>query len=99
MSMAAVQDIEIGRADRPPVQSTEQPLDPYGRFLKLTDVMQSIGVSQAMVYKLMHDERMPFPRPIKIGRVSVWIERDVVQWKARIAGEFSPDQSTFRAKA
>lgn len=64
-----------------------QPLDPYGRFLKLSDVMESIGVSQAMVYKLMHDQRLPFPQPIKIGRVSVWIERDVVRWKALVAGD------------
>ena len=64
-----------------------QPLDPYGRFLKLSDVMQSIGVSQAMVYKLMHDERLPFPQPVKIGRISVWVERDVVRWKALIAGD------------
>lgn len=64
-----------------------QPIDPYGRFLKLSDVMESIGVSQAMVYKLMHDQRLPFPQPIKIGRVSVWIERDVVKWKALVAGD------------
>lgn len=64
-----------------------KPLDPYGRFLKLADVMQSIGVSQAMVYKLMHDEKRPFPRPIKVGRASLWVERDVVAWKAQIISE------------
>jgi predicted DNA-binding transcriptional regulator AlpA len=68
-------------------QTESSAIDPYGRFLKLADVMQSIGVSQAMVYKLMHDERKPFPRPVKIGKVSVWIERDVVIWKAIVAGD------------
>ena len=87
MSMTAVQDTETGLGDRRSGRGVAQPLDPYGRFLKLADVMDSIGVSQAMVYKLMHDERLPFPRPIKIGRGSVWIERDVVAWKARVAGE------------
>lgn len=91
MSMTVVQDTETGRVDRRPVRESAQPLDPYGRFLKLADVMQSIGVSQAMVYKLMHDERLPFPRPVKIGRVSVWIERDVVRWKALVARDVGAD--------
>lgn len=60
------------------------PIDPFGRFLKLADVMESIGLSQAMIYKLMHDQRLPFPKPIKLGRLSLWLERDVIQWKAVI---------------
>lgn len=87
MSMVAVGDAETGRVDRLRGRESAQPLDPYGKFLKLADVMQSIGVSQAMVYKLMHDERRPFPQPVKIGRSSVWIERDVVAWKAIVAGD------------
>lgn len=87
MSMTAANDTVTGRVDWRPNSEAVQPIDPYGRFLKLADVMQSIGVSQAMVYKLMHDERSPFPHPVKIGRVSVWIERDVVRWKASIAGD------------
>ncbi|WP_306253326.1 AlpA family transcriptional regulator [Parvularcula sp. IMCC14364] len=63
---------------------SEAALDPFGRFLKLQEVMASIGVSQAMVYKLMHDEVMPFPKPVKVGRASLWIEREVIAWKARI---------------
>lgn len=86
MSMTVADEAEFDQLDRRPALSSAQPLDPYGRFLKLTDVMASIGVSQAMVYKLMHDERLPFPRPVKIGRVSVWIERDVVAWKTVVAG-------------
>lgn len=96
--MTVIQDTETGRVDRRPVSESAQMLDPYGRFLKLADVMQSIGVSQAMVYKLMHDERLPFPRPIKIGRVSVWIERDVVRWKAMVAGETGVDHLREHAR-
>ena len=64
-----------------PFRGANGRLDPYGRFLKLTDVMISIGVSQAMVYKLMKDEKRPFPKPIKVGRAALWVERDVVAWK------------------
>lgn len=86
MSMTVVEDAETGRVDRRRGRESAEPIDPYGRFLKLADVMKSIGVSQAMVYKLMNDERMPFPQPVKIGRASVWIERDVVRWKTMIVG-------------
>lgn len=92
MSVTIVEGAEAGRVDRLRRLESAQPLDPYGRFLKLADVMQSIGVSQAMVYKLMHDERRPFPRPVKIGRASVWIERDVVSWKAWVAEEAIADR-------
>jgi predicted DNA-binding transcriptional regulator AlpA len=85
--MIVAQDVDVGRVERQTQRATAQSFDPYGRFLKLADVMQSIGVSQAMVYKLMQDNCLPFPRPIKIGRASVWIERDVVAWKASIAGD------------
>lgn len=95
MSMTVVEDAETGQVDRLRGRESAPPIDPYGKFLKLADVMQSIGVSQAMVYKLMHDERLPFPHPVKIGRVSVWIERDVVRWKALVAGDFTPTQATF----
>lgn len=87
MSMTVVENAKPGRFDRGPNREAAQAIDPYGRFLKLADVMQSIGVSQAMVYKLMHDQQLPFPRPIKIGRISVWIERDVVRWKSMMVGE------------
>lgn len=91
MSLTADRSDElIGFAQTSRAKGVE-PLDPYGRFLKLSDVMESIGVSQAMVYKLMHDKRLPFPQPVKIGRVSVWIERDVVRWKALVAGDPATD--------
>jgi len=46
--------------------------------------MKSIGVSQAMVYKLMKSDQNPFPPPVKVGRASLWVERDVVAWKSHI---------------
>jgi len=84
MSMIEVQDSETSRVDRRPVREAAKPIDPYGRFLKLADVMQSIGVSQAMVYKLIKDKANPLPAPVKIGRASVWIERDIVNWKSTL---------------
>ncbi|MEM6625130.1 MAG: AlpA family phage regulatory protein [Pseudomonadota bacterium] len=73
--------------DPPITLPTSSALDPYGRFLKLADVVASIGVSQAMVYKMINDERAQFPKPVKVGRASLWIERDIVAWKAKIVGD------------
>lgn len=58
-------------------------VDPFGRFLKVADVAASIGLSRAMIYKLMHAGPDPFPPPVKIGGASLWVEQEVVEWKAR----------------
>lgn len=58
-------------------------IDPFGRFLKIHEVAASVGLCRAMVYKLMHEQPDPFPAPVKIGSASVWVEREVVAWKAR----------------
>jgi predicted DNA-binding transcriptional regulator AlpA len=59
--------------------------DPFGRFLKVRDVAVSVGLSRAMIYRLMREAGDPFPAPVKVGAASLWIEREVVAWKARRA--------------
>lgn len=61
--------------------------DPFGRFMPLKDVVQSVGLSKAMIYRLMKYEDNPFPRPIKIGTASFWLERDVIAWKSACVGD------------
>jgi len=60
-----------------------QQADPFGRFLRVKDVLASVGVSRAMIYKLMHKLDDPFPLPVKIGHASLWVEQEVVEWKSR----------------
>lgn len=57
--------------------------DPFGRFIRVGEVAKSIGLSRAMIYRLMQDRCDPFPRPVKVGQASLWVEREVVAWKAR----------------
>ncbi len=64
-------------------RSTLLPVDTLGRFMRVQDVAVSVGVSRAMVYRLMHEPHDPFPAPIKIGSASIWVEREVAAWKAR----------------
>lgn len=54
-------------------------------FSRLPAVMARFGMSRAMVYKLMTAGR--FPRPRKIGQISVWLDADL----DRFANEISAD--------
>ncbi len=60
------------------------PLDPFGRLLSLRSVLDSVGVSKSSLYEMIKDPESPFPGPIKIGGRSMWIEADVILWKADV---------------
>ena len=62
-------------------------IDPFGRFLRLNDVEVSVGLKRSKIYELMRAEHNPFPTPIKIDSCAVWIEADIVFWKARRIAE------------
>ena len=71
------------RTDPMELQPRGVAVDPQTRFLRLADVVASVGVSRAMIYKLMHQRDDPFPTPVKIGCASLWVEGEVAAWKAR----------------
>ena len=54
-----------------------------GRFLRIAEVMASVGLRRTMIYRLMKDVRDPFPAPVKIGCASRWAEDEVAAWKLR----------------
>lgn len=49
------------------------------RFVRLPEVLQAVGVAERTLYDLM--SRGEFPRPAKIGKMSVWVEDEVAQWQ------------------
>ena len=57
--------------------------DPYGRFMRMPDVENNVGLKKSKIYQLMKDPVDPFPSPIHIGMASVWIENEIVAWKRR----------------
>ena len=57
--------------------------DEIGRFLPMRDVEKSVGLRKSKIYELMKDYDDPFPAPIHLGARSVWIEREVAEWKIR----------------
>ena len=49
------------------------------RFVRLPEVLESIGIAERTLYDLMR--RGKFPRPAKIGKMSVWVEEEIEQWQ------------------
>ena len=52
-----------------------------GRFLRLSEVENSVGLRKTKIYELIKDKSDPFPSPIHIGNRSLWLEREVIAWK------------------
>lgn len=44
-------------------------------FLRLEDVMRRVGIKRSLIYKLMSEGK--FPKACRIGRASVWSEREI----------------------
>ena len=57
--------------------------DPYGRFMRMSDVEETVGLKRSKIYELMNDPVDPFPSPIHIGKVSRWVEREIIAWKEK----------------
>lgn len=57
---------------------------PIRRFVRLPEVLAAVGVAERTLYDLMR--RGEFPRPAKIGAMSVWVEDEIAQWqRARLS--------------
>ncbi len=57
--------------------------DSIGRFLRMPEVQASVGLRKSKIYELIQDDVDPFPAPIRIGGASVWLESEIIDWKAR----------------
>ena len=53
-------------------------------FLRLSKVLATVGKSKSYVYEEINHDR--FPKPVKIGRTSVWVDSEIQDWiESRIA--------------
>jgi prophage regulatory protein len=50
------------------------------RLLRLPEVMDCVGLGRSSLYALV--AQGSFPRPIKLGRASAWIESEINEWVA-----------------
>lgn len=64
-----------------PLTFTDEHFDcPPGRYLRATEVCGLLGFGRTTLYKCMKQRDRPFPKPIKIGALSRWSERDIAAW-------------------
>jgi len=69
---------------------------PYMKCLRISDLEQKIGIKKTMIYKLMDDGVIP--QPVKLGRVSMWIESEIDAAIKRLIVERSKQKSGSRNK-
>jgi len=70
------------------------------RILRMPQVVEMVGLSRASIYNKMRDEA--FPRQVKLGRLSGWLESEVQDWiqeRARLSRPSSPTDGMLRQQA
>lgn len=65
-----------------PVAQTDHSLG-NARLIRLTAVQERVGLGRTAVYKLIKDGQ--FPRPVKVGAASAWIDVEITRWIERLA--------------
>lgn len=48
------------------------------RFVRLPEIISRVGISRPTIYRMIKAGK--FPRPIKIGHISVWSDLDIDRW-------------------
>jgi len=56
------------------------------RFLRLPEVMETVGFRRTAIYDKI--TRGEFPAPVKLGNVSVWLASEVNGWIADRVAEY-----------
>ena len=58
------------------------------RLMPLRDVLASVGMSQASVYRMIAAGE--FPKPVKLGTASRWVSSEIEDWIAARVAEREP---------
>jgi prophage regulatory protein len=51
---------------------------PIDRFLALPDVSQTVKLARTELYERV--KKGTFPKPVKLGRRSVWLQSEIAAW-------------------
>lgn len=69
------------------MKNTAAPQPPKGadhstRLFRVQELTARLGVSRSTIYDWLQnpDPEHPFPRPVKIGRITAWRASDVQAW-------------------
>ena len=53
------------------------------RLIRLPAVQQRVGMGRTAVYEMIKAGR--FPKPVKLGSASAWIDVEITQWMEQLA--------------
>ena len=59
------------------------------RILRMPQVVEMVGLSRASIYNKIRDDE--FPRQVKLGRLSGWLESEVQGWIREQIRQSRPD--------
>lgn len=57
---------------------TTQAAKPAARLLRIAQVIDRVGLKKTMIYDLI--KQGAFPKPIKLGGASTWLENEIESW-------------------
>ena len=78
----------VASGDEPTVQA--DPSLGEARLIRLPAVQDRVGMGRTAVYELIKAGK--FPRPVKVGAASAWIDVEITRWIEQLAA--SRDTST-----
>lgn len=64
------------------------------RLLRLPQVKQMVGLGTTAIYERI--KQGSFPKPIKLGRMSMWVESEVQEWIAERIYQGRSEQTHHR---
>lgn len=70
------------------------------RILRMPQVVEMVGLCRASIYNKMRDDA--FPRQVKLGRLSGWLESEVQGWireQTRRSRQDMPQDDSCRHRA
>lgn len=53
------------------------------KLIRLPEVLERVSLKKTKVYSLIAED--DFPRPVKLGSASAWVETEIDQWLAERA--------------
>jgi prophage regulatory protein len=56
------------------------------RFMRLPEVINTVGLCKPTIYVKISEAQ--FPKPIKLGKVSVWLQSEISAWMDERVAEY-----------
>jgi prophage regulatory protein len=48
------------------------------KLIRLPEVLERVALKKTAVYKMISENE--FPRPVKLGTTSAWVEQEITDW-------------------